>query len=782
MPNVTFGFANIGLPSMRRLDLRTTFAMTGFCLFATGVIWGQATSPLFSRGFTVIPAPRRVNLERNDFRFGSAWRLEIGPGVAKDSAAVRSLAEDLESRFGVVLKEGSSGAAIRLEIAPGSVQPGPAQDRDAAAIAAQAYRLELSAARIRITANGDAGLFYGIETLVQLTKPRDGALWLPAGEILDWPDLQLRQIYWDDAHHLDHLSELKRAVRQAAFYKVNGFALKLEGHFQYHSAPAVVEPYALTPAELQELTNYGVGYHVQVIPYLDGPAHIAFILKHPEYSKLRAFPDSNYELCTTNPDSYQLMLGMFGDLLAANQGVKPIILSTDEPYYIGMADNAQCHEAARTKELGTVGRVLDEFITKVATYLHDHGRTVIFWGEYPMIPADIAGLPSFVVNGETYGPEFDPVFKAHGVRQMIYTSTEGEEPFFPDYFPLPAWRKAHGGRGDGGRVAGAVREIATNAARRNADLMGALVAGWADMGLHPETFWLGYATIPAAAWNPEGPGPHEVMSAFYPLFYGPSVGNMDRVYQLMSFQAQVWNDTWERVDSHARKPIWGNSERIFQPPHPAHDRTVPLPKAPGEADLSYDGAWSRENAKRLEVVDAALPENDALLGLLHENLRRAEYNRDSLEVFVTLAHLFRQNLEMLRGLAQIDSALSEAQTAAKGAKEKDKDALAAVDQALEIARHIRGERNQVLRDATATWYKTWYPRVAGANGRHFLHELDDVKDHLPDRTVDMSYLVYDELLLPLGEWYDRTQSARNRYAEAHHLPLRNEPLDWSGLE
>ena len=123
------------------------------------------------------------------------------------------------------------------------------------------------------------------------------------GQIVDWPDLPLRFIYWDDAHHLERLSELKRAVRQAAFFKINGFVIKLEGHFQYKSAPALVEPFALSPSELQVLTDYGLRYHVQVIPYLDAPAHIAFILKHPEYFTLRAFPESNYEFCTTNPDS-----------------------------------------------------------------------------------------------------------------------------------------------------------------------------------------------------------------------------------------------------------------------------------------------------------------------------------------------------------------------------------------------------------------------------------------------------------------------------------------------
>ena len=32
--------------------------------------------------------------------------------------------------------------------------------------------------------------------------------------IQDWPDLQLRVIYWDDAHHLEHLDVLKAALRQ----------------------------------------------------------------------------------------------------------------------------------------------------------------------------------------------------------------------------------------------------------------------------------------------------------------------------------------------------------------------------------------------------------------------------------------------------------------------------------------------------------------------------------------------------------------------------------------
>lgn len=241
----------------------------------------------------------------------------------------------------------------------------------------------MSPLEIRLTANAPTGLFYAVETLIQLLRKRDGALWYPEGQIVDWPDLALRFIYSDDAHHLERLSELKRAVRQAAFFKINGFVIKLDGHFQYKSAPALVEPYALSPHELQELTDYGLKYKVQVIPYSDAPAHIAFILKHPEYSTLRAFPERNYELCTTNPDSLKLLFGMYQDLLDANKGAKYFYLSTDEAYYVGLAHNAQCDEVTEAKNLGGVGRLLAQFTTRTADYLHERGRTVLFWGEFP---------------------------------------------------------------------------------------------------------------------------------------------------------------------------------------------------------------------------------------------------------------------------------------------------------------------------------------------------------------------------------------------------------------
>jgi hexosaminidase len=266
----------------------------------------ETVSSLWSRGYAVLPEPQQVELRDGDIRFGPAWSVDRGPGVAQGDVAAETLVDELQSRFGLRAATGG-GVVVRLEMRAGSVAPGQSLDPDKKAIADQAYRLEIGEPGVLIIANAAEGLFYGVETLVQLLHSRNGGLYLPQCRITDWPDLHLRHIYWDDAHHLDRMPELKRAVRQAAFFKINGFALKLEGHFQFRSVPAVVEPYALSPAEYQELTDYGLRYHVQVVPFLDGPAHIAFILKHPEYAKYRSFPESNYELCATNPEAVKFV-------------------------------------------------------------------------------------------------------------------------------------------------------------------------------------------------------------------------------------------------------------------------------------------------------------------------------------------------------------------------------------------------------------------------------------------------------------------------------------------
>ena len=766
--------------------VRWTFSLGTILVLLGAHADAAAISSLASRGYAVLPSPQKVTLGTNDFEFTNAWHLELGQGVKPDDIAVQSLKERLQQRLNLTLsKSTGSAGVVRLAVAGNAVTLGDVRNGNKAALADQAYSLQLTPDRVTITGNTPIGLFYGVQTLVQLLKPESGKLFLPAGEIQDWPDLELRVIYWDDAHHLDHLDVLKEALRNASFYKINAVSLKLEGHFQYEHAKPIVEPYALSPAELQELTDYGLKYHVQLIPYLDGPAHVAFILKHPEYAALREYPDSNYEFCSTNPDTYKLLQGMFDDLLAANKGGKYFVLSTDEPYYVGLANNDQCHEADRAKQLGSVGKMFAEFVTKTASYLHDQGRTVIFWGEYPMKPNDLNALPNYMVNGEVYGPEYDPVFKAQGIRQLLFTSTVGwKEYLFPNYYLLPEAEHlpgpAEGTYEPVHQGPGVVKEmsdfISQSPAWQNANLLGSFIAGWADVGLHPETMWLGYATGSAVAWHRDSPDPRGAMNAFYKLFYGPGGTNIGRMYQLMSEQGQFWKESWEVKATSARTPIWGDWNIIYETPRPSEDQTLPLMPVPSSPLLTLGYDWDVQNSRRLTMAGRFLAQNDELLDLIHTNLEQTKFERYNLELYLSIAQLFRQNLQMLLDLQHISAELKQAEAHAGRAEATE--AVAALDRALTLAAGIRNQRNEVLQAATDTWYKSWFPRVAEANGRRFLDKVDDVKDHLPVRTVDMTYLIYRELLYPLDDWATKTVAARNEYAAAHHLAAKSFSLDW----
>ena len=211
--------------------------------------------------------------------------------------------------------------------------------------------------------------------------------------------------------------------------------------------------------------------------------------------------------------------------------------------------------------------------------------------------------------------------------------------------------------------------------------MGALVAGWADVGLHPETMWLGYATGSASGWHAGSPEPEESMSSFYKLFYGPGAARVGRLYQLLSEQGQFWKESWETEPSAARTPLWGDWNIIYPVPRPAEDQTLPMLPAPSMPLLTAGYDWAPLNTRRLGMLGKVLADNDEALDLLRANMRQAEFQHYNLEIFLAIAQLYRQNLLMLRELDEINSALKSAESFA--GRSRAEQAVASLDHALD---------------------------------------------------------------------------------------------------
>lgn len=157
--------------------------------------------------------------------------------------------------------------------------------------------------------------------------------------------------------------------------------------------------------------------------------------------------------------------------------------------------------------------------------------------------------------------------------------------------------------------------------------------------------------------------------------------------------------------------------------------------------------------------------NGVALDVLHE-----------LEVFLSIAQIYRENLDLFRNLATIESALVSAESASGELKYQE--ALDDMDNALQTAYGVRAERNRVLQNATNVWYKSWYPRVAEANGRRYLLVLNSVQDYRVGRTLGKNYLIQRGFLLPFGRWFQQLQGVRNRYAALHNSPANHLTFDW----
>ena len=243
----------------------------------------------------------------------------------------------------------------------------------------------------------------------------------------------------------------------------------------------------------------------------------------------------------------------------------------------------------------------------------------------------------------------------------------------------------------------------------------------------------------------------------------------------MCSQSQFWDDSWEWGPLQLRTPIVGNSEGIFDQPRHLKDQTLLPPPAFTGNGVTLDKDWNALNAQRLKAAEKYLKENTQLLNLLQETAQTTTEQQFNLRVFISLTNLFRQNCLMLLHLQKINSMLSLSSSVSSTSPLAS---ISFIDQALDRASDIRNERNDMLHSLETVWYEEWFPRIAEANGRVFLDKADDVKDHVPVRTVDMSYLVYRQLNYPMDKWWEQAITTRNKLAKEKNLPLRNEHLDW----
>ncbi|HQF11020.1 MAG TPA: beta-N-acetylhexosaminidase [Paludibacteraceae bacterium] len=276
---------------------------------------------LRDRGFSIIPRPQQVFLKPENVVVDETWQVISKVG---DDIAVKELIKKTEELHSLKFSNNRTKQIIL------SVKAGIVKGTDDPELNKQGYLLTINNEEIQITGNSRVGLFYGVQSLLQLMHhaPGNSSIILPEGEIRDWPDLQLRFIHWHTKNHLDRMPVLKEYIDRLARLKINMISFEIWDKFRFPTDPEIGVKEGFTPAQLQELVNYGLERHIQIVPNVQAPAHMQWVLKHERYAHLRA-DGSDYQACMCDPETNKLIFSLYQDLIDATKGVDYFHASTD---------------------------------------------------------------------------------------------------------------------------------------------------------------------------------------------------------------------------------------------------------------------------------------------------------------------------------------------------------------------------------------------------------------------------------------------------------------------
>jgi hexosaminidase len=731
---------------------RTALICIGF-LLATELLSKPAPTALFLRGYSVLPAPQKVHLTEGDTRLDASWGYDTGR-LSPQHIALRSLQRDLKEFYAMELPKAGTPSTNKLIL---RVQAGTVTTGLPRGVEPQAYRLVIAPHQIEITGNSDQGLFYGTATLLQLLKPdSQGRLQLPLCEIEDWPAYQLRFLHWDTKHHQDRMETIKRYLDWTARFKGNMIGFELEDKFEYPSHPVIGAPGAFTPAQLQEIVNYGLERFIQVVPQIQSPAHMAYVLKHPEFADLRS-DGSNYQICTCDPRSYDLIFSMYADLLKATQGIDYFFVSTDEYYYPGICSKCGLPFTAENRSLQWA-----EFANRAHDFLAPKNRRMLAWVEYPFLTRHTPLLPKDLIDGVMGSdPEEIQNELRHGMDHLVYVSLQGEELLFPNHFGNSTSKDYVAGR-----LEDVYQEIAVRA--EIGKPLGVYGAAWDDSGLHSETFWLGWATVAQQGWSPALAPVEQTVTDFMNIYYGSPASELAGIYQQLQHQARFFDASWDRVISRVRGPAYGNHQAKGIG-NLRYDRTLPPPALPSLPGLDLIPSYATSYLARMDKAAQCLMENDQLTRSLMQKILEVPRNRYNLEVFLSLAMLTGHQERLLLGLQAIETHLQQARSWVLAANPQR--ALGELAQGYRRAEALVTERKDTFERLRRIWEKSQFPKGREVGGRQFVHILDDVKDHFADRRPDLSYMIAPEESIGLEAWMQKLDQIGKSFMERHKIPV-----------
>jgi hexosaminidase len=497
------------------------------------------------RALHILPAPKQIRLESGSMTIKPSTVIFITH--EEDRAAAESLQHEIVDRGGVkisieVLAKTSTAAGnilLRRSNDRGNDRGFPLSEETSTAapspeLAKQGYVIHVSDSGVAVEGATAQGVFYGVQTLRQLLRPKAAQrndLEVPLLTIHDWPSMEWRGVSDDISRGpIPTLEYLKTQIRTLAEYKINLLGFNMEHVFDFKSAPLVspreaaeADRAALAASEIKELVNYATKYFVTILPEQQAFGHLHQFLKYEIYSDLAETPHGHV-LTPTNPQTYDFIRQIYGEIIPLFPG--PFFhIGSDETFELGLG---------RTKALAAqqgLGRVYLEHLQKVFEIMRPYNKQLMFWGDiavkYPelltILPKQMIAVPWDYDPKPSYESIITPYTDA-GLRVVVAPGAGDWRVIWPDF--ESAFIN--------------IRNFIRDGQKHNA--MGALNTTWNDDGESlVDMTWPGLVFGAAASWQPGESSIEDFKNSYDWAFYRSDgrtfadvIDNLDRAHVLLA--------------------------------------------------------------------------------------------------------------------------------------------------------------------------------------------------------------------------------------------------------
>jgi hexosaminidase len=429
------------------------------------VTFAASANPDADAPLPLVPQPLKMTRDAGIFELKAGTRIAVYTGDmdARNVGEQLALRLNRSAGLGITVEEKGNGQAIALTRKAANPAWGP-----------EGYTLAVNPDGVAISAASGAGLFYGMQTFLQLLPPEvfstgrvlhAKSLAVPAVQIEDNPRFAWRGLLLDSSRHFFTTQEVKNFLDVMAQQKLNtvqwhltdgaGWRLEIRKYpkltevgawrdgIDFGLDPKSSTAYGpdgryggfYTQEDIREIVAYAKARHINIVPEIEMPGHSGATVR--SYPQLGCVPGAE-EVCVGNDEVFTFLQDVLTEVMELFPSAF-IHIGGDEVDKGHWSKCPKCQARMQAEGLKNEHELQSYFIRRMEKFINSKGRRMDGWSEIRECGiAPNAVLTDWIGGGAESAREGHDVVMTPGAYCYFdhYQATSGEPKAWGGFTPL----------------------------------------------------------------------------------------------------------------------------------------------------------------------------------------------------------------------------------------------------------------------------------------------------------------------------------------------------------